>query len=200
MSLQPDDVVWVFDGRKGIRAMMKDLVGGYLVSIQALMPPSALGNFPDPFSAMAADEEFRALDHVRGVRLERLFPRPVAEELDEDAGAFEGIVRSRATALHGHAHVVLAELSGSRDLVAVREEHVQAWLQTFGALRAALHADLAGTARPDAEPTREQIDAEPALAAVLDWLAFKIEELLETRRVCAETGTGLDVSELEEWE
>ena len=63
-----------------------------------------------------------------------------------------------------------------------------------------MHAELAQSDKPDAEPSAEQIDAFPALAALLDWLAYNIEDLLTTRELCMSTGTGLDITELEEWE
>lgn len=199
MILQPDDVVWVFDGRDGVRSMLTELVGGYLVSLQNLMPPSALQAFDDPFSAMAADEQFKALDRIEGVRMRRLFPKPLSDD-EVDDSVWEGMVRGRAATLHSHAKTVLAELNDDGDLVPVLEISVTAWLQTFSALRASLHAELAQSEKPDAEPSQEQIDAFPALAALLDWLAYNIEDLLTTRELCMSTGTGLDITELEEWE
>lgn len=199
MRLQPDDVIWVFDGRDGVRTMLIELVSGYLTSLQHLMPPSALGSFDDPFAAMAADEHFKALDRVEGFRLQRLFPQPLSQE-HADADVWEGMVRGRATTLHTHAAAVLAELTGEGDIVPVPEQSVTAWLQTLGALRAALHAELVQSARPDAEPTEKQIEEHPALAAVLDWLAYNIEDLLATRDLCLEAGAGLDMSDREEWE
>ena len=199
MKLQPDAVVWIFDGRDGVRAMLADLVGGYRNSLQDLLPPSAMDAFDDRFSAMAADEQFRALDHVEGYRLQRLFPKPLSDE-DTDDEVWEGMVRGRAATLHAHATTVLNELADDSDLVPVLEMSVTPWLQTLGALRTSLHAELAQSSKPDAEPSAEQVEAYPALTAVLDWLAYNIEDLLETRSICLAAGTGLDVSERGEWE
>lgn len=200
MSIGADDCVWVFDGRGGVARMLADLVTGYLVSVQTLLPPSVLGQFPDPISALEADEGFDALSRIEGVRLERLFPRPVGADHDEEDAAWEGLVRSRAGVLHAHAGVVLADLEEHGRFIPVHERNVTAWLQTLGALRAALHADLVGSPEPTAEPTDEQVMENPALATVLDWLAYNLEDLLATREACHETGEPLDIDGIEERE
>lgn len=199
MSLAPDDVVWLFDGRDGMSRILADLVGGLMVSMQQLMPPSALHAFEDPFSAMAADASFNARDEVSGVRLGRLFPRHTTPEFDPQGEEWEGMVRARAVAMHGHASAVLAEVEEAGELVPVRESSVHAWLQTLGALRVAWHADMVGSDAPNAEATKAQVRANPAMATLLDWLAYQIEDLITTREACEEAGTGLDISDIEDW-
>lgn len=198
--LLPTDVIWIFDGRDGVGEMLAELVAAHLRAVELLVPPSALREVNDPLEAWAVDEGFRALERLDSTRLERLFPPAVDEALDPDHIAREAMVRSRATTMHAHAREVLAGLERHGAFVPVTEEQSPAWLQTFGALRVALHADLAGSPSRLAEPTRERIDEHPALAAVLDWLAYNIEDLLETRSACLSVGAGLDISEIEEWE
>lgn len=200
MTLDSHDVVWLLDGRGGISRMLADLVGGLMVSLQALMPPSALDTFDDPFSGIVADADFDALMHLDGVRMRRLFPQPVDADHDADHTAWESLVRNRATTMHRHASRVLADIEGADDVVPVTEGATTAWLQTLGALRAGLHADLTDSASPAAEPTLAQLAENPALAAVLDWLAFNVEDLLATRDACLSAGAGLDLSDIEEWE
>lgn len=200
MSLDPSAIVWVFDGRGGMRRILADLVGGLMVSVQQLMPPSALHTFDDPFSAMAADDTFNARDEVTGVRLSRLFPRHLTPEHDQGDEEWEGLVRARSVALHGNARSVLAEIEEAGVLVPVREASVNAWLQVLGALRVSWHADLVGSDAPNAEATRQQLENNPTLASLVDWLAYLIEDLLSTRDACVRAGTGLDVSDLEDWE
>lgn len=196
MSLQPNEIVWVFDGRAGMQRILADLVGGLLVSMQQLMPPSALQRFDDPLSAIEADATFDARSALSGNRLERLFPEHVSEEFDEEGDAREGVIRSRATDLHGAASTVIADLEEAGELVPVREASVHAWLRTLGALRASWHADLVGSEAPDLEATPEQLDENPALGTLLEWLAYLIEDLLATRSACISAGTGIDISEL----
>lgn len=198
--LQPTDVIWVFDGRDGISRMMTELVSGYLLSMQRLLPPSAVQRFDDPLAALEADEGFHALDHVEGLRMQRLFPPPVDDALDPHSEAREAMIRQRAATMHAGAHVVLRNLETAGPFVPVAEEDLTPWLTTLSALRAALHAELAGSASPQAEPTARQLDDNPGLAALLDWLAYNIEDLLQTRQACLTADTGLDVSDIEEWE
>ncbi|NLE98348.1 MAG: DUF2017 family protein [Propionibacterium sp.] len=200
MNLRPDDIVWLFDGRGGMQRVLADLVGGLMVSVQQLMPPSALHTFDDPFSAMAADSTFNARDEVTGVRLSRLFPRHLTPEHDREGQEWEGLVRARSVATHSNAGAVLADIEESGAVVPVRESKVNAWLQTLGSLRAVWHADLVGSDAPNAVATPKQLDENPTLATLLDWLAYMIEDLLATRDACVRAGTGIDITEFEDWE
>lgn len=200
MTLAPDEVVWLFDGRRGMARVLADLVGGLMVSMQQLMPPSALNKFDDPISAMSADESFNARQQVSGIRLSRLFPRHVTPEHDEQDQEWEGLVRARSVSMHNHAGKVLAEIEEAGEIVPVREGSVHAWLQTLGALRVSWHATLVETDDPVAEPTREQLRNNEPLATLLDWLAYMIEDLIQTREACQLAGTGLDFDDVEFWE
>lgn len=195
MNLGPEEIVWLFDGRQEMRELLAGLVEGFISQLKQLEPPSVSRGLVDPFEALLADQGFSALHRITGPQLERLFPRPVAEEFDAGDSSWEAMVRSRAQAMRHSAEAVLARLSIGGDLIAVRQGEVAYWLQTLGALRAALHAALSGSSDPAAQPTASQIENHPWLDAVTDWLAYQLEDLLQTRSACLAAGVGLDQPE-----
>ena len=195
--LKSDDVVWIFDGRAGMQRILADLVGGLLVTMQELMPPSALQRFDDPLAAIEADETFDARGAVKGNRLQRLFPEHVSAEFDEGGDAREGVIRTRAIEMHRAASTVIADLEASPgELVPVEQSSMHSWLRTLGALRAGWHADLVGTDNPAAEASVAQLEENPGLATLLEWLGYLLEDLLATHAACVNAGTGIDISEL----
>lgn len=198
MTLDQDDVVWVFDGRRGMAEVLTELVEGLLDTISPVVPPSVLDDHADAFEALAADDGFDATKRIHGVRLSRLFPRHVLPEHDPDAHAWEAMIRNRATTMVEAASDMLETLDAG-PVVPVRERDVHTWLQVLGALRAAWHADLVDSDEPNMAATRRQIAANPHVAALLDWLAYMMEDLLGTREVCEMAGTGLDIEGIEDW-
>lgn len=199
MSLNPNDVIWVFDGRRGLSQMLGELVDGLCETIAPVLPPSVTAEHADAFEALAADDGFDATKHIDNIRLSRLFPRPVTPEHDADSHGWDSMIRNRATTMFEQAKQVRASIDAAGAIVPVRQREVHAWLQTLGALRASWHAVLTRSDAPNAEPTRDQLLGQRPVAAMLDWLAYMIEDLLDTREACEMAGTGLDVEGIEEW-
>lgn len=200
MSLAPDDVIWVFDGRRGRSDILRQSVEGLMTTIQSVLPPSVVDEHVDAFEALAADDGFEATKEIDNVRISRLFPRHVTPEHDPDAHAWEMMIRNRASTMYSQALQVRDAIEEAGALVPVRFDETHAWLQTLGALRASWHAVLTDSESPNAEPTRQQMLEQRPVVALLEWFAYMIEDLLATREACEMAGSGLDVEDLEEWE
>lgn len=192
MSLPPDAIVWAFDGRGDTKSLLRRIVFTFSCELEQLMPPSACREFADPLAALMADEQFSALAKLESPELRRLFPRPVPQEFDGDSSAWEEMVRSRSVALHEASSVVLRALLHEGPVVQVAERDFDCWLQVLGANRAMLTAELTGSPERLVQPTPEQASADRPMAVLLDWLAYLIEVMIESRNECVRAGEGLN--------
>ncbi|HMR48967.1 MAG TPA: DUF2017 family protein [Arachnia sp.] len=188
MSLRDDEIVWVFEGGESQVAALSAMVSQLQNVLRGLLPDTG----GDVFDQLITDLTHDPSDALsKDPWLRRLFP-PASRNPVEVAEFRRNAVHSQARGRIGALDVVLSDLASMQhDMVAVPEGHVDAWLQALSSLRAIWHVRLVdGDAWPDREATDEQVEANPELALLLDWLAYLIEDLLATRDVAHDVGRG----------
>lgn len=172
--------IWVFEGSHGRAEVMAQLVGQYAAAMQEL---GAAEESADPFERLAAEMSSDGPEYVLAPRLERLFPPALAD--DEEAAQFRrAAISQQATDRFAAARRVLEGLAAAEDDdVVVHSEDIDAWVKTLSALRASWHVELTGSADRLAEPSVEDLDENPPVAAVCDWIGFLIEDALESKKL-----------------
>ena len=195
MSLADDEIVWVFEGGESQIAALSAMVSQLQNVLRGVLPEPS-GDVFDQLITDLTHDPTETLDKDPWLR--RLFP-PASRNPDEVAEFRRNAVHAQARSRIDALGVVLADLADARrGLVAVPEGHADAWAQTLSSLRAIWHVRLVdGDAWPDREATDEQVEANPELAMVLDWLAYLIEDLLATRDVAHDVGRGFRLEETE---
>lgn len=167
--------VWVFDGADERREFLAGLVVRHVQDLEELVPDE----HDDPLEQLAAE-----LDGPRQLpespEVARLFPPALSEP--QAASRFHvDAVPQQARARVEAARVVLADLTGAAgDQVEVPLDHIDAWVRTLSAVRIQWHVQLSGSAERLAEPTKADHRANPMASAITDWLAYLLEDALET--------------------
>ncbi|MEZ5085331.1 MAG: DUF2017 family protein [Tessaracoccus sp.] len=193
MSLGEDEIVWVFEGGAPQIAALSAMISQLQNVLRGILPDSG----GDVFDQLITDLTHDPTDALNSDPwLRRLFP-PSSRNPEEVAEFRRNAVHAQARERLDGLDIVLSDLAAERDgLVAVSESHTDAWVKTLSALRAIWHVRLVdGDAWPDREATDEQLDANPELAMLLDWLAYLIEDLLTTRQVAHDVGRGFNLGE-----
>lgn len=189
MSLEPEDIVWAFDGRDGRDGGLGAMIGFYVSGLRDLLPAAA--DSDDPFEQIVAeltdDPTNRMLSNAR---LSRLFPPALANEKEADE-FWRDSIHNQTRARIAAANVVMADLDGFDGFVPVRLEVADEWARTLGALRLFWYSELAGPERL-AEPVESIAESNPGLGELIDWLGYLLEDLLESRSLCLSTGQSLD--------
>ncbi|SHJ15744.1 protein of unknown function [Tessaracoccus bendigoensis DSM 12906] len=189
MTLEPDDIVWAFDGRVGRDGGLGAMIGFYVSGLRELLPSGV--DSDDPFEQIVAelsdDPTNRMLSNPR---LSRLFPPALANETQADE-FWRDSIHNQTRARIAAADAVMADLGAFDGFVPVRLSVVDDWARTLGALRLFWYAEVAGPERL-AEPEAEVIESNPGLAELVEWLGYLLEDLLESRGMCLATGQSLD--------
>lgn len=193
MSLGDDEIVWVLEGGESQIAALSAMASQLQNVLRGVLPEQS-GDVFDQLITDLTHDPTDALDKDPWLR--RLFP-PSSRDPQQVAEFRRGAVHAQARDRLDALDLVLADLANEKQgLVAVSEGHAAAWVKTLSALRAIWHVRLVdGDAWPDREATDEQVDANPELAMVLDWLAYLIEDLLATREVAQDVGRGFRLGE-----
>ncbi len=187
MTVNDDAIVWAFDGHDGRDEGLAALLGFYQSHLAQLLPEDS----DDPFERIVAGMSDDPTETMRShPRLARLFPPALADE--RASGEFwRNTVSDQARARLTAAEAVQADLASWEGYIPVRLAAIGDWAKTLGGLRLFWYAELAGTDRL-AQPSEEAIEANPALVDLVEWLGFLLEDLMESRDVCAEEGHSLD--------
>ncbi len=83
MSLEPEDIVWAFDGRDGRDGGLRAMIGFYINHLEALLPQC--GDPDDAFAQIVAELEDDPTNRMlSNARLTRLFPPAFTEEQATD--------------------------------------------------------------------------------------------------------------------
>lgn len=187
MRLDPQDIIWEFDGADGRAPGLASMVKFYLQHLESLLPSGSDDPFEQIVADMADDPTNRMLANPR---LARLYPAAMAEAKDADEFWRDSIhAQTRARIAAGRA--VVETLESFRDYIPVRLGEVDDWAKTLGALRLFWWSELAGSDRL-AEPTEAIIRANPGLVDLVDWLGYLLEDLMDSRERCLRTGSVYD--------
>lgn len=180
--MSTDDVVWEFDGGDGRIDVLMGLVAQQLRAIDALLPEEQ----EDPMARLAAELSERPVELLDSHPvLARLFP-PAMEEADEADQFRRDAIGQQARARLDAGRTVLSDCAiADDDMVGVPLAHMDAWISTLGALRAAWTVELTGSADRMAAPTPEDVRSHPSAAAVCDWLGWVLEDALEAHMFSA---------------
>lgn len=171
-----DDVVWVFDGDDGRTDVLMALVAQQLRTLDQLLPEDQ----EDPLEQLAAELSERPVELLESNPvLARLFPPALAEA--DDADEFRrAAIGQQARARLDAGRTVLSDCAVAEDdLVGVPQDHLDAWIQTLGGLRAAWIVELTGSDDRMASPTPADVRGNPTAAAVCDWLGWVLEDALQ---------------------
>ncbi|GAA4899214.1 hypothetical protein GCM10025789_16710 [Tessaracoccus lubricantis] len=187
MTLQPEDIVWEFDGADGRDKGLAAMVKFYVQHLRELLPPETGDAFEQIVADMADDPTNRMLANPR---LARLFPAALSAAKDADE-FWRDSIHSQTRARIEAAGVVAANLDAYQDYIPVRLADVDAWAKTIGALRLFWWAELAGTERL-AMPTSAVLSSNPELADLVEWLGYILEDLIDSRERCLRTGSSYD--------
>lgn len=172
------DIVWTFDGGDGRLDVMLALVARYLNSLDSLVPEE----HDDPLAQLAADLQLDTEGALAAdPALARLFP-PALADSDEATSFRRDAIGQQARARLEAARTVLADLAmADGDLLDVELDRLDPWVTTLAGIRTQWHVELTGDASRMSLATPDDADANPAAAAVCDWVAYLIEDALETK-------------------
>ena len=194
MSLEPEDIVWAFDGRDGRDGGLRAMIGFYVNHLRTLLP--ADDGADDPFDQIVAELQDDPTNRMlSNPRLARLFPPAFGEEQEADEfwrDSIHGQARARIAA----SERVIADLDAWAGHVPVTLDAVDEWAKTLGALRLFWYAEVAGPGR-QARPNEEIMQSNPGLVDLIEWLAYLIEDLLEMRAACLSDNMSLDPEQFE---
>lgn len=188
MMLEPDDIVWAFDGRDGRGGGLSAMLNIYTMHLATLLPDASDDPFEQIVADLADDPTNRMLDNQR---LRRLYPPAMADDKGADEfwkDSIHSLTRSRLEA----AEDVRRTLDEWEGFIPVTVAAVDTWTKTLGGMRLFWYAELAGPERM-AEPVIT--DDNEGLADLVDWLGFLLEDLLESRERSLRTGLVYDPSE-----
>ncbi|RMB62300.1 DUF2017 family protein [Tessaracoccus antarcticus] len=179
--MSDDDIVWEFDGGDGRTDVLMALVVQQLNALDSLLPEGE--DEDDPMARLAAELSERPVELLdSNPALARLFPPALADAKEAEQFRRDAIgqqARARRTA----GRTVLADCAvddGVDDgMVAVRKDHVDAWVTTLAGLRAAWNVELTGSAERQVSVSRSNIRANPTAATICDWLGAVLEDALQ---------------------
>ena len=110
MSLEPEDIVWAFDGRDGRDGGLRAMIGFYVNHLRTLLP--ADDGADDPFDQIVAELQDDPTNRMlSNPRLARLFPPAFGEEQEADEFWRDSIHNQTRERIRG-ADVVVADLDG----------------------------------------------------------------------------------------
>lgn len=170
------EIVWEFDGGDGRTDVLMGLVAQQLRAIDVLLPEEQ----DDPMARLAAELSERPVELLdSNPVLARLFPPAMEQEGEADQFRRDAIGQQARARLDA-GRTVLSDCAVADDeMVGVTQEHMDAWISTLGALRAAWIVELTGSADRMATPTPDDVRRHPSAATVCDWLGWVLEDALE---------------------
>lgn len=174
--MNSDEIVWEFDGGEGRTDVLMALVSQQLRVVEDLLPEET----EDPLARLAAELSERPVELLESNPvLARLFPPAMADAAEADQFRRDAISQ-QARARMEAGRVVLSDCAvADGDMVAVCEDHLEAWITTLAGLRAAWNVELTGSAERSVAPTRTDARANPTAAAICDWLGWVQEDALQ---------------------
>lgn len=184
MRLEPQDIVWEFDGADGRGRGLASMVSFYIQHLESLLPSESDDPFEQIVADMADDPTNRMLANPR---LARLYP-PAFDDAKESDEFWRDSIHAQTRARIAAARTVVDNLHGFLDYTPVRLGDVDDWAKTLGALRLFWWAELAGAERL-AQPTPTIVGANPGLADLVDWLGYLLEDLLDSQARCLRTNS-----------
>jgi len=171
-----DEIVWEFDGGEGRTDVLMALVNQQLRVVEELLPEE----LEDPLARLAAELSERPVELLESNPvLARLFPPAMVDAAEADQFR-RAAVSQQARARMDAGRVVLSDCADADgDMVAVREDHLAAWITTLAGLRAAWNVELTGSAERSVPATRANARSRPTAAAICDWLGWVQEDALQ---------------------
>ncbi|MHA7859886.1 DUF2017 family protein [Tessaracoccus sp. Y36] len=192
MTLEPEDIVWEFDGADGRDKGLASMVRFYTQHLEELLPAES----DDPFEQIVADMSDDPTNRMlANPRLARLFPAALGDAKQTDE-FWRDSIHAQTRARIGAAQVVVDNLDAYHDYIPVTLGAVDDWARTLGALRLFWWAELAGTERL-ARPTPAVASANPGLVDLVEWLGYILEDLIDSRERCLRTGAVYDPDDYE---
>ena len=188
MTLDPEDIVWAFDGSEGRGEGLSAMIGIYTMHLTTLLPDAS----DDPFEQIVADLADDPTNRMLGnPRLGRLYPPALEDSKGADEfwkDSIHTLTRSRLTGMEG----VKLSIDQWEDFVPVTLGAVDDWAKTLGGMRQFWYSELAGTERL-AEPVETEENA--GLFDLVEWLGYLLEDLMESRAACLRVDASLDPAE-----
>ncbi|AQP44992.1 DUF2017 family protein [Tessaracoccus flavus] len=185
MTLDPEDIVWAFDGSEGRGEGLSAMIGIYTMHLTTLLPDAS----DDPFEQIVADLADDPTNRMLGnPRLGRLYPPALEDSKGADEfwkDSIHSLTRSRLEA----AETVRRSLDDWDGPVPVTLGAVDSWAKTLGGMRLFWYSELAGTDRmADVVVTEEN----ESLVDLVEWLGYLLEDLMESRETCLNLVASLD--------
>ncbi|MBB1515498.1 DUF2017 family protein [Tessaracoccus sp. MC1679] len=191
MTLEPDDIVWAFDGNDGRADGLRSMIELYVAQVVTLLPTES----DDPFEQIVSDLSDDPTNRMLGnPRLVRLFPPALPDAKSAD-DFWRDSIHSQARARVAAARAVAQDLQGWEGHVPVALGRVDDWAKVLGALRLFWYTELAGPERL-AEPDDAAVES-GGLHDLIEWLGFLLDDLMESRTTCLRLGVSLDPMDFE---
>ncbi|MDO5676476.1 MAG: DUF2017 family protein [Propionibacteriaceae bacterium] len=192
MKLEPQDIVWEFDGADGRDQGLASMIAFYIQHLEGLLPEPTDDPFEQIMADMADDPTNRMLSNPR---LARLYPAALQDAKQADE-FWRDSIHAQTRARISSAQVAHDNIRAFRDYIPVTLGDVDDWAKTLGALRLFWYSELAGTERL-AEPSSGITAANPGLVELVDWLGYVLEDLMDSRERCVRTGSVYDPADYE---
>ncbi|MDO5735242.1 MAG: DUF2017 family protein [Propionibacteriaceae bacterium] len=173
--MSTEEIIWEFDGGDGRTDVLMALVSQQLRVLEELLPEDQ----EDPMARLAAEMSERPVELLdSNPVLARLFPAALKDSAEADQFRRDAIGQQARSRLDA-GRTVLSDCAVADDeMVGVTLEHLDAWITTLGALRAAWTVELTGSAERTARVTRADMRSNPTAATVCDWLGWVLEDAL----------------------